>query len=211
MNPIKPCARVLLSPPPLPAAALGDRRPRRPHLAMSVRPVPAHVTYRVPTGSMHHAHHARTSDSHGLVTLNLTLMPIVTSSYPRARPLTPGGSLGAQDYPHTPTHVFFAHFVRTRAHPKRISWLVTLEFFRMKPQSSFEWAFGEKVVLSILLSSGPECYTPPILDTVEHDAKAWRCKFRSGTAPYICEKSGIYYEFVDHMYCVSWVIYIVQW
>jgi hypothetical protein len=38
---------------------------------------------------------------------------------PRPSPPTPGSSLGPQEYPHRPTHVFLVHFALSHAHPGR--------------------------------------------------------------------------------------------
>jgi hypothetical protein len=70
-------------------------------------------------------------------------------------------SLGPQEYPHIPTHVFSAHFVLTHAHPGRTSQSVT---HRSRP-SMFQDGLPKKKlqlvgrgILSILLSLEPECH-----------------------------------------------------
>jgi hypothetical protein len=60
------------------------------------------------------------------------LIPIVTTRLPEAGPPTPGSSLGTQEYPHRPTHIFPAHFVLTHARPGRTSRSVT---HRSKPST----------------------------------------------------------------------------
>jgi hypothetical protein len=59
----------------------------------------------------------------------------------------PGSSLGPQEYPHTPAHVFSAHFVLTHVHPRRTFWSVT---HRSKPSTVnfrvfLRWASGKEV------------------------------------------------------------------
>jgi hypothetical protein len=53
------------------------------------------------------------------------LIPFVMTSLPEVGSTTPDSSLGPQEYPHRPTHVFPAHFVLTHAHPGRTSRSVT--------------------------------------------------------------------------------------
>jgi hypothetical protein len=61
------------------------------------------------------------------------LIPIERPASPRPGLPTPGSSLGPQEYPHRPTHVFPAqHFVLTHAHPGRTSRSVT---HRSKPST----------------------------------------------------------------------------
>jgi hypothetical protein len=49
----------------------------------------------------------------------------VMTRLPEVDSPTLGSSLGPQEYPHRPTHVFPAHFVLTHAHPGRTSWSIT--------------------------------------------------------------------------------------
>jgi hypothetical protein len=50
---------------------------------------------------------------------------VVTTRLPKAGSPTPDNSLGPQEYPHRPTHIFSAHFVITHAHPGTTSRSVT--------------------------------------------------------------------------------------
>jgi hypothetical protein len=90
---------------------------------------------------------------------------------PRPGPPTPRSSLGPQEYPHRPTHVFPAHFVLTHAHPRRTSRSVT---HRSKPSKLnfgvFSDGLPEKklqlIGMSILINSIKPwtgmSHTPPL-------------------------------------------------
>jgi hypothetical protein len=85
----------------------------------------------------------------------------------------PGSSLGPQEYPHRPTHVFPAHFVLTHAHTGRTSRSVT---HRSKPSTLnigvFSDGLPEKklqlVGMSILINPikpwAGMSHTPPLED-----------------------------------------------